>query len=37
MMKADRITEYKEKYGHLYQDDLDSVKGFNKNVFYSDE
>ena len=36
-MKADRISDYKDKYGYLYEDDYDSIKGFNKNVFYSDE
>ena len=36
-MKADRISDYKDKYGYLYEDDYDSIQGFNKNVFYTDE
>jgi len=37
LLKADRISEYKDKYGYLYEDDFDTIEGFNKNVFYSDE
>jgi len=36
-LKADRISDYKDKFGYLYEDDYDSLEGFNKNVFYSDE
>ena len=36
LIKQDRISEFKDKYGYLYQDDYESMEGFNKNVFYAD-